>query len=70
MDFEQALIAVSKKFSTNPSELTGLSGKGYGSIIDGAKADLCILDIAGSQGDYKTAVTSTIVNGEIVYSAL
>ena len=69
LEFEQALVTVAKLLSTNPCVLTGLDKKGCGSIADGAKADLCVLDITGSQGSYKVAVESTIVDGKIVYFA-
>jgi N-acetylglucosamine-6-phosphate deacetylase len=69
LEYEQALVMASKVLSTNPCVLTGLDKKGYGSIADGAKADLCVLDITGSQGSYKVVVESTIVDGRIVYSA-
>jgi N-acetylglucosamine-6-phosphate deacetylase len=69
LEFEQALVSVAKILSTNPCILTGLDKKGYGSIADGAKADLCVLDITGSQGSYNVEVESTIVDGRIVYSA-
>ncbi|MDH4238925.1 MAG: amidohydrolase family protein [Phycisphaerae bacterium] len=69
LEFEQALVIVAKILSTNPCVLTGLDKKGYGSIKDGATADLCVLDITGSQGSYNVEVESTIVDGRIVYSA-
>jgi len=69
LEFEQALVVVTKILSTNPCVLTGLDKKGYGSITNGAKADLCVLDIVGSPGDFKVAVESTIVDGKIVYRA-
>ncbi|MHC4641585.1 MAG: amidohydrolase family protein [Planctomycetota bacterium] len=69
LEFEQALVTVAKVLSTNPCVLTGLDKKGYGSIADGTKADLCVLDITGSQGSYNVAVESTIVDGRIVYCA-
>ena len=69
LEFEQALVTVAKILSTNPCVLTGLDKKGYGSIADGAKADLCVLDIIGSPGDFKVTVESTIVDGGIVYCA-
>jgi N-acetylglucosamine-6-phosphate deacetylase len=68
MDFEKALAAVSRMYSTNPCELVGLNKEGFGKLTDGAKADLCILSITGSQGSYKVTVESTIVDGNIVYS--
>jgi predicted amidohydrolase YtcJ len=68
MDLEEALVASSKIFSTNACKLTGLEKEGCGSVVDGAKADLCVLDITGSPGSYKVTVESTIVNGNIVYS--
>jgi N-acetylglucosamine-6-phosphate deacetylase len=69
LEFEEALVVVAKILSTNPCVLTGLGKKGYGSIADGAEADLCVLDITGSQGNYNVEVESTIVDGRIVYSA-
>jgi N-acetylglucosamine-6-phosphate deacetylase len=69
LEFEQALVTVAKVLSTNPCVLTGPDRKGYGSIADGAKADLCVLDITGSQGSYNVVVESTIVDGKIVYGA-
>jgi len=67
--FEEALMAAVRIFSTNPCVLTGRAKQGYGSIVDGARADLCVLDIAGSAGDYKVGVESTIVDGNMVYQA-
>jgi len=67
VDFEEALCAVSGFYSTNPCKLTGLAKAGYGTIADGAKADLCVLGISGSQGNYKVRVDMTIVDGNIVY---
>lgn len=69
MELDDALMAAARMFSTNPCELTGLAKEGYGSIVNGAKADLCILDIAGSPGNYRVTVSSTIINGDPVYSA-
>ncbi len=46
-----------------------LEKEGYGSVVDGAKADLCVLDITGSPGNYKVTVELTIINGDIVYLA-
>jgi N-acetylglucosamine-6-phosphate deacetylase len=69
MGLEKALVATSKIFSTNACKLTGLEKEGYGSVVDGAKADLCVLDITGSPGNYKVTVELTIVNGNTVYSA-
>ena len=69
MEFEKALVATSKIFSTNACRLTGLEKEGYGSVVDGAKADLCVLDITGSPGNYKVTVESTIINGNTAYSA-
>lgn len=67
MDFEDALVAAAKICSTNPSVLTGLSAEGFGSIRDGAQADLCVLDIAGSAGQFEVVVDTTIINGNVVY---
>ena len=68
MGFEDAMVAVAKIFSANPCTLTGLKEQGYGSIVDGAKADLAVLDIAGNAGNYKVTVDSTIIDGNVVYS--
>ena len=68
-ELEEALVAAARIFSTNPCVLTGRAKEGYGSIVDGAKADLCVLDVTGSAGDYKVTVESTIVDGNMVYSA-
>jgi len=68
LDFEEALTAAAKMYSTNPCMLTGLNAQGFGSIEDGAKADLCVLDIQGIPGQYQVIVESTIVQGEVVYS--
>jgi len=69
MELEKALVATSKIFSTNACKLTGLEKEGYGSVVDGAKADLCVLDITGSPGNYRLTVESTIINGNTAYSA-
>ena len=68
LSFEQALVTAAKILSTNPCILTGLDEKGYGSIIEAAKADLCVLDIVGPPGNYKVTAESTIVDGNTVYS--
>jgi N-acetylglucosamine-6-phosphate deacetylase len=68
LEFEQALVTVAKVLSTNPCILMGLDKEGYGSITDGAKADLCVLEVIGSVGNFKVTVESTIVKGNIVYS--
>ncbi len=68
MKLEEALVADSKIFSTNACKLTGLEKEGCGSVVDGAKADLCVLDVTGTPGNYKVTVESTIVNGSIIYS--
>ncbi len=67
VDFEEALCAATKFYSTNPCKLTGLAKTGCGAIADGAKADLCVLGITGSQGNYKVRVEMTIVDGNVVY---
>jgi len=69
LEFEQAVVMIAKILSTNPCLLTGLDKQGCGSIADGAMADLCVLDITGSQGSFNVGVESTIVHGRIVYSA-
>ena len=68
IDIDDALVTASAICSTNAAVLTGLAEDGTGSITDGAKANLCILDINGSAGDYTVTVDKTIVNGHIVYS--
>jgi N-acetylglucosamine-6-phosphate deacetylase len=69
LGFDQALVAAAKILSTNPCILTKLDTKGYGSIIDGGIADLCVLEVAGSPGKYRVTVKLTIVDGNLVYSA-
>jgi N-acetylglucosamine-6-phosphate deacetylase len=69
MELEKALVATSKIFSTNACKLTGLEKEGCGSVVDGAKADLCVFDITGSPGNYRVTVESTIINGNTAYSA-
>ena len=66
LDFEKAVSAASRFYSTNPCRLMKL--RGYGRIKDGAKADIAILDISGSPGSYKVKVHSTIVDGAIAYT--
>ncbi len=68
-DLDQALITTAKILSTNPCVLTQMDKKGCGSIVDGAKADLCVLDIAGASGNYKVTLEQTIVDGNTVYSS-
>lgn len=68
LGFEEALAATARIYSSNPCELTGLKARGFGRIANGAKADICVLDIVGSAGSYKVQVESTIVDGDIVYS--
>lgn len=68
VDFEQAMMDCARIYSTNPCELLGLTNDGFGRITDGAKADICVLDISGSQGNYKTEVKMTVVDGKIVYT--
>jgi len=68
LGFDEALATVARFYSSNPCELTGLKNKGFGRLIDGAKADITVLDITGSQGSYKVQVEATIVDGNIVYS--
>ena len=69
VELEKALVAVAKIFATNPCKLTGLQKQGRGYISHGAIADLCILDITGSPGSYAVTIESTIIDGNIVYSA-
>jgi N-acetylglucosamine-6-phosphate deacetylase len=67
MELEKALVATAKMLSTNQAILTGRDKQGYGSIANGAKADLCVLDITGSEGNYDVTVEATIVDGNTVY---
>ena len=69
LQLDQALVTAAKILSTNPCVLTQMDKEGYGSIVDGAKADLCVLDIAGLPGNYKVTIELTIVDGKTVYSA-
>jgi N-acetylglucosamine-6-phosphate deacetylase len=69
MQLDQALVTTAKILSTNPCVLTQRDKDGYGSIVDGAKADLCVLDITGLPGEYKVTLERTIVDGDTVYSA-
>ena len=66
LELDEALVTTAKILSTNASVLTQLDAEGYGSIINGARADLCVLEVTGSPGDYKVAVESTIVDGNPV----
>jgi N-acetylglucosamine-6-phosphate deacetylase len=66
LGLDEALVTAAKILSTNPSILTQLDAEGYGSIVNGAKADLCVLEVIGSPGDYKVTVESTIVDGNPV----
>jgi N-acetylglucosamine-6-phosphate deacetylase len=68
LQLDQALVTAAKIFSTNPCMLTRLDKKGCGEISNGAKADLCVLDIDGLPGDYKVTIEQTIVDGNTVYS--
>jgi N-acetylglucosamine-6-phosphate deacetylase len=66
--FEEAIMMAAKACSSSPAALMGLSTQGYGTIAAGAAADMCIVDITGRSGGYKTAIEKTIVGGNIVYS--
>ena len=66
-DFEKALCATAQVYSGNPCDLTGLSNQGWGYISDGGRADICILDITGTAGQYRVNVEYTIVDGNIAY---
>ena len=68
LGFEEALAATARIYSSNPCELTGLKNEGFGQLTDSAKADITVLDISGSQGNYKVQVEATIVDGNVVYS--
>ena len=69
MSLDEALVAAATMFSSNPCKLMGLAEQGYGTIVDGAQADLTVLDMAGSEGNYSITVENTIVSGNIVHSA-
>lgn len=69
LQLDQALVTAAKILSTNPCVLTQMDKEGCGLIVDGARADLCVLDITGLPGNYKVTVELTIVNGDTVYSA-
>ncbi len=69
IQLDHALVTAAKVLSTNPCVLTQLYKKGCGSIVDGAKADLCVLDIAGLPGNYTVTLELTIVDGNKVYSS-
>ena len=69
LELDDALAATAQMFATSATELTGLVRQGYGRIVDGAAADLTVVDIIGSAGDYRADVVSTIVDGNVVYSA-
>ncbi|MBN1805054.1 MAG: hypothetical protein JW837_07375 [Sedimentisphaerales bacterium] len=68
MQLDPALVTITKILSTNPCMLTRLDEEGRGSIVNGAKADLCVLGIEGLPGNYEVTVERTIVDGNIVYS--
>ncbi|MDT8300025.1 MAG: hypothetical protein RQ760_00985 [Sedimentisphaerales bacterium] len=68
LQLDQALVTAAKILSTNPCVLTQLDKKGCGSIVDGANADLCVLDVTGLPGEYKVTLERTIVDGDTVYS--
>jgi N-acetylglucosamine-6-phosphate deacetylase len=68
LEFEEAVSTVAKIYSRNPCDLTGLAAEGFGRIENGAKADICVLDITGSPGNYKVKVELTVVDGKVVYS--
>lgn len=68
LQLDQALVTAAKILSTNPCVLTQLDKEGCGSIVDGAKADLCVLDVAGLPGNYKVTLEMTIVDGNAAYS--
>ena len=60
---EDALMLVSKFTSSNTAKLEGLSD--VGSLEKGKKADISILEIAGSQGKYEVKAKYVIVDGEV-----
>lgn len=68
MSLNDAVVWASKMYSTNPNKLTGRYEQLFGRIADGTKADLVVLDVNGSAGNYKLTVEKTIVNGDVVYS--
>ena len=67
LDFKKALVAVAKFYSTNPCKITGLADKGLGRIENNANADITILNITGSPGNYNVNVEYTFVDGNVVY---
>lgn len=66
LSFEESLAAAAKFCSTNPNRLMGR--KDFGTITSGAVADMCVVDIKGTSGNYTAAIEKTIVGGTIVYS--
>ncbi len=68
LSLEEAVSAAAKMYSRNPCDLTGLAAEDFGRIENGAKADICVLDITGSPGSYKVKVEMTVVDGKVVYS--
>jgi N-acetylglucosamine-6-phosphate deacetylase len=67
MSLDGAMVAASRFYSTNPNRLSGMARQGYGRIADGAKADVCVLDVSGDPENYRMAVEMTMVDGQIVY---
>jgi len=68
MGLEEAVSAAAQIYASNPCELTGLASQGYGRIVEGAKGDLCVLDIEQEGGRCRAEVEMTIVDGEVVYA--
>jgi N-acetylglucosamine-6-phosphate deacetylase len=64
-EFGDAVVMATRLCSTTPADLMGLAG--YGRITEGGRADLCVLDISGTQGNYKVTVEQTMVDGKVVY---
>ena len=68
MPFEDAVIAAAKVFSANPNRLMGRVN--FGEIAEGAVADVVVLDINGSGGNYSASVAMTLVDGNVVYKTI
>jgi N-acetylglucosamine-6-phosphate deacetylase len=66
LDFEQAVLSVSKMTATNVHRMTGEIDD-VGEIAPGKRADLVLAKITGKPGNYRLEVHATIVAGKIVY---
>jgi N-acetylglucosamine-6-phosphate deacetylase len=67
LPFPRALAAAARACSANPCRLAGLAAAGFGSIREGAPADLAVLRIEGAPGAWRIAVEATIVGGRVVH---